>query len=493
MGTTIMGIAKQLLAAQTGVKAERASKEAEKSPAVSFMDLMGKNNLPNMDVSANSVQAGGTSDAKTEAGAAYDASQSQMKGVTVKEENASVAEEVSPEAKEALESFEEEVKELLKEELGVTEEEIAAAMESLGLTFLDLRNVQDLTALVQELTGEDIGTLFLSEPFQNLMEGVAVQAEELCQELGITKEGLDLLCEAYEQMKPAEDLDVEALEETAELPEGEGVFEEEVPVKDAGAQESRLPEESVKTVVTDREPQQKEAEPTEEPKDEQKEVRETAQIASDSGEEESESSEEGGFLEHFKDEKPKAEHTESIFAEQANIKNERFAVPQEQVRPYTNPIDTADLIQQIARNVRVTISEAATSMEMQLNPEHLGKLYLSVSERDGVIRAQITTQNENVKQALEAQLVELRQNLGQQGVKVDAIEVTVGTHQFEQNLEQNARQEEQMHQQMEESKKHMRKNLNLNDLDGLSGLMTEEEELVAKIMRDNGNQVDLTA
>ena len=132
-------------------------------------------------------------------------------------------------------------------------------------------------------------------------------------------------------------------------------------------------------------------------------------------------------------------------------------------------------------------------MEMQLNPEHLGKLYLSVSERDGVIRAQITTQNENVKQALEAQLVELRQNLGQQGVKVDAIEVTVGTHQFEQNLEQNARQEEQMHQQMEESKKHMRKNLNLNDLDGLSGLMTEEEELVAKIMRDNGNQVDLTA
>ena len=199
------------------------------------------------------------------------------------------------------------------------------------------------------------------------------------------------------------------------------------------------------------------------------------------------------FLEHFKDEKPKAEHTESIFAEQANIKNERFAVPQEQVRPYTNPIDTADLIQQIARNVRVTISEAATSMEMQLNPEHLGKLYLSVSERDGVIRAQITTQNENVKQALEAQLVELRQNLGQQGVKVDAIEVTVGTHQFEQNLEQNARQEEQMHQQMEESKKHMRKNLNLNDLDGLSGLMTEEEELVAKIMRDNGNQVDLTA
>ena len=46
-------------------------------------------------------------------------------------------------------------------------------------------------------------------------------------------------------------------------------------------------------------------------------------------------------------------------------------------------------------------------MEMQLNPEHLGKIYLNISEREGVIRAQITAQNEAVKEALETQLVEL--------------------------------------------------------------------------------------
>lgn len=45
---------------------------------------------------------------------------------------------------------------------------------------------------------------------------------------------------------------------------------------------------------------------------------------------------------------------------------------------------------------------------------------------------------------------------------------------------------------MEQNQKKARRSLNLNDLDGLSGLMSEEEELVAKIMRDNGNQVDLT-
>ena len=46
---------------------------------------------------------------------------------------------------------------------------------------------------------------------------------------------------------------------------------------------------------------------------------------------------------------------------------------------------------------------------------------------------------------------------------------------------------------MEESQKQTRRNLNLDDLDGLSGLMTEEEQLAAQIMRDNGNQVDYTA
>ena len=128
-----------------------------------------------------------------------------------------------------------------------------------------------------------------------------------------------------------------------------------------------------------------------------------------------------------------------------------------------------------------------------MNPENLGKLYLNISEREGVIRAQITVQNAAVKEALEVQLVELRQSLNQQGIKVDAIEVTVGAHEFEQNLEENAREEEQMQQQMQESKKGTRRSLNLNELDGLSGLMSEEEQLAAQIMKDNGNQVDLTA
>ena len=151
------------------------------------------------------------------------------------------------------------------------------------------------------------------------------------------------------------------------------------------------------------------------------------------------------------------------------------------------------IIEQIAKQVRVTVSAAATSMEMQLNPENLGKIYLNITEKEGAVRAQLAAQNQTVKEALETQVAELRQSLSQQGIKVDAIEVTVASHEFEQNLEENARQEEQMREQMQQSGKQTRRSLNLSELDELSGLMTEEEQLVAQIMRDNGNQVDLTA
>ena len=38
-----------------------------------------------------------------------------------------------------------------------------------------------------------------------------------------------------------------------------------------------------------------------------------------------------------------------------------------------------------------------------------------------------------------------------------------------------------------------RRNINLNSLDDLEGLMSEEESLVARMMSDQGNSVDLTA
>ena len=70
--------------------------------------------------------------------------------------------------------------------------------------------------------------------------------------------------------------------------------------------------------------------------------------------------------------------------------------------------------------------------------------------------------------------------------------MTVGSHEFEKNLEQNAKRDEQQGEQQEKAAKATRR-INLNDLDELSGLMTEEESLVAQMMADQGNSVDFPA
>lgn len=153
--------------------------------------------------------------------------------------------------------------------------------------------------------------------------------------------------------------------------------------------------------------------------------------------------------------------------------------------------DTIDIMEQVVEKLKVTITEGLSSMEMTLNPENLGKVYLQISAREGAVHAQIAAANEAVKNVLEAQVAEIQEHLNQAGVKVEAIDVTVAAHEFERNLEQNQKREEQEGEQAQQNGR--RRNLNLTSLDELSSVMTEEEMLVAQIMRDNGNSVDLSA
>ena len=74
--------------------------------------------------------------------------------------------------------------------------------------------------------------------------------------------------------------------------------------------------------------------------------------------------------------------------------------------------------------------------------------------------------------------------------------MTVATHEFEQNLDGNTSANGQMQEQaqnQQEGAQSGRRNLDRNSLDELSGLMSEEETLVAQMMRDNGGTVDYTA
>jgi flagellar hook-length control protein FliK len=94
---------------------------------------------------------------------------------------------------------------------------------------------------------------------------------------------------------------------------------------------------------------------------------------------------------------------------------------------------------------------------------------------------------------METQMAVIKENLNQQGIKVEAVEVSVGTHEFERNLEEGQTKQEQASDQSQQGSAPRRTNINLNNLDELSGLMTDEEALVASMMRDAGNSINFTA
>ena len=78
---------------------------------------------------------------------------------------------------------------------------------------------------------------------------------------------------------------------------------------------------------------------------------------------------------------------------------------------FRGTISARDIVYQLTEAVKVEISPENTRLEMSLNPESLGKVNLNITSKDGVMTAQITTQNEISKEALESQLQILKENI----------------------------------------------------------------------------------
>lgn len=100
-----------------------------------------------------------------------------------------------------------------------------------------------------------------------------------------------------------------------------------------------------------------------------------------------------------------------------------------------------EITEQIVEKIKITINPSQTSMELQLNPENLGRVNLSVIYKEGVMTAHFTAQNEAVKEALESQMQTLKDNFNAQGLKVEAIEVTVSNFGFEDQSSSNTGKE----------------------------------------------------
>ncbi len=163
----------------------------------------------------------------------------------------------------------------------------------------------------------------------------------------------------------------------------------------------------------------------------------------------------------------------------------------ESAAPESYVSDPRQIADQILDHMKTVTDGDFSDVEMQLHPASLGTVQIHVTNNAGVITASFVTENEAVKAAVESQIVRLNEQLEAQGIRVEAVEVTVASHSFEGNLESGNRETS------EESGNGRRRTRRIN-LDGESGepdtsSMEEEERIAAEMMAANGNKVDYTA
>ena len=150
---------------------------------------------------------------------------------------------------------------------------------------------------------------------------------------------------------------------------------------------------------------------------------------------------------------------------------------------------TIDIVNQVVEKIKVTVGTDNTAMELQLNPESLGKVLLSVASKNGVMTASFTVQSDEARLALESQMYTLKENLESKNLKVEVVEVQIADTDFSQRNQTGSEDQKnpnngngkQMRYSFEED----------NEEQSISDV--ESEDIRKKVMHDSGNSIDFTA
>lgn len=363
--------------------------------------------------------------------------------------------------------------------LGVDDETLANAMTALGFSALDLLDTSNLAKLVLTINGSSEFTdLLTDENMMNQLNSLIDVVENINWEelTGMSKE--DFATALANSMQQS-DIEDENLMTTVSDGETFSVVQEDTPDRQVNVQtdvsDNMTDAKQDVTVVVEK--NQNEAEPG------------SAQTDSDAGKNMSEEIAESTVSDD-----------DAVSSRQTNVQNnfiqnmEQAAVNVEQTqsaRPDTVRMQQmVDIVNQVVEKIKVSLGTESTSMEMQLNPEHLGKVLLNVSSKNGMMTAVFSVQSEEAKAALESQMFTLRENLELRELKVDAVEVNVSDFDF-------SRSDQAMDGGQSKADDGNGKQMKFDfgdDSSDESAISNEEKEAVRKqVMRDNGSQIDFTA
>lgn len=372
------------------------------------------------------------------------------------------------EAMEVLMTAVAQIVDVITETFNISKDELNTILDEMGLTSVDLLDGQTLGEVILEVGGAQ-------DSFELLTN------EELYQNFNSVMETLDTVLEADSgvkdltvgELKAA--LDAQPFVQQTEAPE-----ENPEPKIEIAVEEEPVIEKPDGAVSKDAYGSGAEAM--------QERANQSRSVAEQTGRDAEEKSSE----EHSKE----GSQSGNLFLQ--NLKNDSLSAVAESVEQTTSKeaADSQDIMRQIMDYMKIQIKPDQSNLEMQLHPESLGTLRIHLVSNGGVVTANFVTQNEAVRAALESQMIQLKDSFAEQGIKVEAIEVTVETHQFEQNLEQgqgngrNADSEAAGTGRTARTRRlRLEGMLSAEELDA----MEPDDRIAVEMMKANGTTVDYTA
>lgn len=388
---------------------------------------------------------------------------------------------VSDADKDAVSEAGEGLVEAVADEMGITIEDVEEVMEILGLSAVQLLDPENMKQLLITLSGNEDNLSILTDGelyghLQNMLDMVETTLEDLQTQLGLSEEELGALITDMAQVRTTSEPEIVPEELTGQSdkePEVnlEGMKDYAVTVhKDGETIEVKVKVDDVSGEQSSKE--EVKAAPETQTKSENK---------PDSGD----------LFGNSKDENKGEDHMSGNLMMQNPIEQPSFnEIPQQPVME--RYVSTEDIMNQIMESMKINLKSDVQELELHLHPASLGNVHVQIAAKEGMVTAQFIAQNETVKAAIESQLVQLKTQFEEQGIKVDKVEVAVGDYRFDHSFAGN--EEEQQNDNAGSGKKG-RRNINLSELDleELPEDMDDSERIAAEMMAQSGNMVDYTA
>lgn len=304
-----------------------------------------------------------------------------------------------------IDSYIERLRSVISDILNVSDEDIEDVLEQNGMSMLDMLVTQNLQQLFMQLQGmEEFSDILTDAAANNLWTQLSGAVNDLntmiCRDIQINPEQLAGLIESV--MKQSDEPDSGS---QADMPAGS-----KADVADGISEDGTVTDEPV--VVVNNEPAS---------------VNEGDSADGDSRGTDYESIRE----ERMVDDVSKGGAGESLFSQ--FMDRIESAADADVSRTISDVHNMREIAGQVIEGVRINVKPDTTGFEIQLNPEHLGKVNVSIQMKDGVAVADFVVKDEMTRAALESQIQTLKDTFEDQGLKVESVEVTVSDFSFKQD------------------------------------------------------------